>query len=102
MRTLEAPECEEPRTHYTPAVCDFVDCSWVTLVYSCLVLVSCTTNVFCILYSVFYVVYCVQLHSPPAHLASTARATLDRVALRSVHERPPPTRKHEDGLERSN
>ena len=38
------------RTHHTPAVCDFVDCSWVTLVYSCLVLVSCTTNVFCILY----------------------------------------------------
>ena len=29
----------------------FLDCTWVTLVYLCPVLVSCTTNVFCILYS---------------------------------------------------
>ncbi len=32
--------------------CDSVVCTWVTLVYLCLVLVLCTTNVFCILYSV--------------------------------------------------
>ena len=58
MRGKIVPSRVRPRTvhadgaYYTPAVCDFVDRSEVTLVYPCIVLVSCTTNVFCILYSV--------------------------------------------------
>ena len=31
---------QEPRTHYTPAICDFVDCTWVTLVYLFICLIS--------------------------------------------------------------
>ena len=70
----------EPRTHYTPVICDFVDCTRVTLVY--LYLSSCIGILYykCILYSAFCKpgVHACRMHPRESHrrvaLAPRARA----------------------------